>query len=249
MRTYTIGRAADNDFVVSNATVSGHHSEITINDNGEVIYIDHSTNGSMVNGIKVHNSKYYIRPSDTITLPGGIILSAAQLIAMANGNSTNEDRATITMQSPAISDKVKSEPQKSKPEPKHKDSPVPEKKQDGPTPIDNSKMFSHLFTAEGRIRRTEYWITMIVAYLISGIPAELFLNANGGAGDLLGEDWLIYFAILAPYIYFSIVSGIKRCHDLGFSGWFMLVPIAGPVMMAFSTGGNETNKYGTAPTA
>lgn len=249
MKIIKIGRAQDNDYTVNGPVVSGYHADVELHDNGEFIYIDHSTNGSMINGIRVHNSKYYIQPSDTITLPGGIILSAGKLIAMASGKSTNEGRATITMQSPIIPSEGESESQIIKPEVEQKKSSVPDIEQNEPAPIDNSKMFNHLFTARGRIRRTEYWITKIVTYLISGIPTELFLNANGGAGGLLGEDWLIYFAILAPYIYFSIVSGIKRCHDLGFTGWFMLIPIAGPVMMAFSTGENETNKYGTAPTA
>ena len=57
MKKITIGRAAENDIVFKSVdTVSNYHSEILIDEYGTITYCDHSTNGSKVNGISVHNS-------------------------------------------------------------------------------------------------------------------------------------------------------------------------------------------------
>ena len=75
MKKITIGRAAENDIVFKSVdTVSNYHSEILIDEYGTITYCDHSTNGSKVNGISVHNSSCMVKVGDEIVLPGNSIV-------------------------------------------------------------------------------------------------------------------------------------------------------------------------------
>ena len=69
MNTYTIGRRAGKTFCYSNPEVSNDHAEIMEN-NGNYTLIDHSTNGTLVNGNKVHNSSYPIKRGDMVLFAG-----------------------------------------------------------------------------------------------------------------------------------------------------------------------------------
>ncbi len=55
MKTYKIGRNPDNDIVIGdeNRTVSGYHAVLKVNDNGIITICDNSTNGTLVNGVKI----------------------------------------------------------------------------------------------------------------------------------------------------------------------------------------------------
>ena len=55
MNTYTIGRRTGKTICFSNPEVSNDHAEIVEN-NGSYLLIDHSTNGTLVNGNRVHNA-------------------------------------------------------------------------------------------------------------------------------------------------------------------------------------------------
>ena len=74
MKTYKIGRNPNNDIIYDNLSVSGTHAELTIDDNGCIILIDHSTNGTYVHNEIIHNSAREITPADVITFPGDNIL-------------------------------------------------------------------------------------------------------------------------------------------------------------------------------
>ena len=64
-----IGRAPECDIVVDQmyARVSNEHATLEIQD-GQLIYIDHSSNGTMINGRLVHHSSIAILNSDKIKL-------------------------------------------------------------------------------------------------------------------------------------------------------------------------------------
>lgn len=59
-----VGAAADNDFVISNSLVSGHHLEISCEE-GEWYIEDNSSNGTYVNGERVHG-KYRLKGGEII---------------------------------------------------------------------------------------------------------------------------------------------------------------------------------------
>ena len=103
----------------------------------------------------------------------------------------------------------------------------------------------------GRARRQEYWQFIVFNIFINWILG-LFLGAVLGAnaiGSLLLLSAIFPIAIFIP----SLSVAVRRMHDVGKSGWFMLIPIYN-IILAFTAGTAGPNQYGpdpkaTAPTA
>lgn len=65
---------------------------------------------------------------------------------------------------------------------------------------------------------------------------------------------IIFLLFLLPFLVFSIRLGILRCHDIGWSGWLMLVsaiPYVGALfsLLLLVLPGNKQDNYGEAPRA
>lgn len=90
------------------------------------------------------------------------------------------------------------------------------------------------FSFDGRIRRTRFWVTNIVCSFISAVVGVLF-----------GEG-ILYFLISIPILWVYIATSTKRCHDLGHSGWWQLIPFYG-LWLAFQNGKSGSNEYGPNP--
>jgi uncharacterized membrane protein YhaH (DUF805 family) len=98
-------------------------------------------------------------------------------------------------------------------------------------------MFKNPFSFDGRIRRTEYGVSMIIyiaVYLIC-----LAIASNGGVAAIV-------MVVMIPLVWFVWAQGAKRCHDLGRSGWWQLIPFY-PLVLIFSEGDPGTNEYGQNP--
>jgi len=108
------------------------------------------------------------------------------------------------------------------------------------------KVMKNYFNVEGRARRTEYWMYFLV-YLGIIIVASI-LDAVVGMGLIGG---LVALAHLIP----SITVGVRRMHDIGRSGWFLLVgliPLIGWIILlywAVKEGDPQDNAYGSNPKA
>ena len=87
-------------------------------------------------------------------------------------------------------------------------------------------MFKKPFSFEGRIRRTEYGLSLIIVSVINVITL--------GFGGI----------ITIPFI---LAQAAKRSHDQGNSGWFILIPIYNPFFLIFGEGEKESNQYGENP--
>ena len=74
MNTYTIGRRTGKTICFTNPEVSNDHAEIVEN-NGSFLLIDHSTNGTLVNGNRVHNASYPINRGDVVLFGSGAVLN------------------------------------------------------------------------------------------------------------------------------------------------------------------------------
>lgn len=94
-----------------------------------------------------------------------------------------------------------------------------------PPPPQNKKpkMFSNVFGFTGRIRRSEYFITMLISFLVSYIPFVGLIS-----------------------IWVCLAAAIKRCHDINLSGWFCLIPFFGIALLFVDTKEGD-NKYGPNP--
>jgi uncharacterized membrane protein YhaH (DUF805 family) len=113
------------------------------------------------------------------------------------------------------------------------------------------KALSSYATFSGRSRRREYWlfalfnvIVIIGLMVVDGLIGTL--AADGSIGLLSG---IYVLGVIIP----SIAVGVRRLHDIGRSGWWLLINlipvIGGLVIFIFSILDSqpETNKYGPSP--
>lgn len=98
-------------------------------------------------------------------------------------------------------------------------------------------MFKNPFSFDGRIRRSEYVLTHLMATF--GLFIVAFTSALIGWFPLLV---LVYI----PYFWFIWAQGAKRCHDLGNSGWWQLIPFYA-FWLCFQDGQPGANQYGENP--
>lgn len=59
-------------------------------------------------------------------------------------------------------------------------------------------------------------------------------------------DAIFILIFLLPLFWFILAQGAKRCHDLGNSGWYQLIPLYG-FWLLFAKGELDTNQYGQNP--
>ena len=89
----------------------------------------------------------------------------------------------------------------------------------------------------GRARRSEYWYFALINLIISFVV--------GFVGGLIGTEvlGLVYsLAVMLP----SIAVTIRRMHDVGKSGWYMLIPFYN-LYLAILEGDKGPNEYGADP--
>ena len=101
-------------------------------------------------------------------------------------------------------------------------------------------MFQHPFSFKGRNRRLEFGLTYVIT-----IFGQILI---GLVAEMLPENVLL-FTVVVPYLglaYLSISQGAKRCHDLGHSGWYQLIPFY-ILWMLFANGEVGSNEYGPNP--
>lgn len=101
---------------------------------------------------------------------------------------------------------------------------------------------------QGRARRKEYWMfnlfNIIIAMAIGFVTG--LMEAVFGMGTILSNSASVIYslAILIP----GIAVSIRRMHDLGRSGWWILFPVVNLVFMFFDSQPGE-NEYGPNPKA
>ncbi len=91
-----------------------------------------------------------------------------------------------------------------------------------------------MFSFMGRINRTEY--------VISFIGAIIFIFAVGNVEDDIVRRILQLVADV--FIYSQCV---RRLHDFGASGWYVLIPVVSWIYAAFPKGDLGENEYGDEP--
>jgi uncharacterized membrane protein YhaH (DUF805 family) len=106
---------------------------------------------------------------------------------------------------------------------------------------------------DGRARRKEYWMFTLISFVVS----ILIGFGVGFVGGMLGLDQtmitILTFAYSVAVLIPSLAVSVRRLHDTGRSGWWLLivlVPIIGAVvLLVFSIQDSEqgTNAYGRNP--
>jgi uncharacterized membrane protein YhaH (DUF805 family) len=101
------------------------------------------------------------------------------------------------------------------------------------------KVLTNYAGFEGRARRSEFWYFLlfnIIIAIILGVVDGMIGLATFGIADIYS------LAVLVP----SIAVAIRRMHDIGKSGWFILIPFYN--LYLFSIEGEKgTNEYGPNP--
>ena len=118
------------------------------------------------------------------------------------------------------------------------------------------KVLKNYANFEGRARRKEYWMFTLINVIIY-IAFMIFMSVIGVIFEL-GViiltllpviSGLYTLAILVP----SLAVSVRRLHDIGKSGWFILIsliPIVGSIILlvwACQEGMPEANEYGENP--
>jgi hypothetical protein len=99
------------------------------------------------------------------------------------------------------------------------------------------------FVAFSLIRETaarkEWWGTVVRSTLLSVLFTLIIVIAAGGEiGGIIALVFLVAFLILP-----IVAVSIRRMHDIGKRGWWILIPLVSFVMCAFFRGKVEGNKY------
>ena len=104
----------------------------------------------------------------------------------------------------------------------------------------------------GRARRKEYWsffLLMLAVYVVAGM-VDGILGMGGMIGGLYGP-----LSLLAALFFVipSFAVGIRRLHDTGRSGWWLLIgfiPLIGALVLIYFfilEGTRGPNQYGADP--
>lgn len=98
----------------------------------------------------------------------------------------------------------------------------------------------------GRARREEYWMFFLINIII-GFAIGFVLGFIGGVlgiGTALSNPAAIVYglAVLVP----GIAVAVRRMHDIGRSGWWILFPLLNLVFLCLDSQQGE-NEYGLNP--
>lgn len=126
---------------------------------------------------------------------------------------------------------------------------------DAGSPVDIYKSVLQTKYADfsGRARRAEYWWFTLVNL---GVTVGIFIVAAilGAIAKPLGViGMLAYLAYALGTFIPGIAASVRRLHDTGKSGWFLLisfVPIVGSIALLvflFTDSTTGTNTYGVSP--
>jgi uncharacterized membrane protein YhaH (DUF805 family) len=118
------------------------------------------------------------------------------------------------------------------------------------------------FDFSGRSRRKEYWLFVVfiwIALIVAMVlDAKLGLGGTATSSSEFGDGTasasfnvsgggiitlIVGLLIIVP----GLAVAIRRMHDQDKSGWWILVPIAGPIMFMFIGGTPGPNRFGPDP--
>jgi uncharacterized membrane protein YhaH (DUF805 family) len=99
----------------------------------------------------------------------------------------------------------------------------------------------------GRARRKEYWMFGLFNAIVTIVLAVVSMAAL--------HNVILYVLYVLAVLVPSLAVAVRRLHDTGRSGWWMLiglVPLVGPIVLLVFTvlaGQAGSNKYGEDPKA
>ena len=89
--------------------------------------------------------------------------------------------------------------------------------------------YESLFDIKGRITRKQYWTTLLFNLII--LFFILFVSEF-----LFGISYSLLIII-------NFITAIKRAHDVGYAGWYILIPLFNFIILISNSEAKE-NKWG-----
>lgn len=110
-------------------------------------------------------------------------------------------------------------------------------------PIDNSGFFSHFLSQKGRIGRTQYFVTALIALVLCVV---LFFIVIAIVGPSAAQDnqALIMLLCFIPAVALMFLASTKRAHDMSEDWSFALSSF---LHLYCKNGDEGLNAYGTEP--
>jgi len=261
MKTLFIGRNTSNDIVVDSPYVSRQHAKLNIYDSNKISIVDlNSAGGTFVNGRKI-NSEFFLKSNDLVRL-SQVEFNWKQYITNIESSFVRQQRNT-NYKKTRIQDNTQQK-QFERNRNNEKKSYFEQKKSPD---INFDRILSEyqqnyvsrtwwsyfvesltkMFVFSGRARRLEVLSYGLFSFMFFYIPViivfEVYFNKNSIYINRIFYLFLIF--IVVYYLSFLPVL-IRRMHDTGRSGWYVLFPIYNLVL--FLTDGDfGTNKYGDDP--
>ncbi|WP_244135234.1 MULTISPECIES: DUF805 domain-containing protein [unclassified Burkholderia] len=105
---------------------------------------------------------------------------------------------------------------------------------------------------EGRARRAEYWYFALLTSVVS-IVCQVITMAGRDASALSLLLMIVAAVVSLALVLPSLAVTVRRLHDTGRSGWFLLIafiPIVGGILLLVwmcSRGTNGPNRFGSDP--
>ncbi len=129
-----------------------------------------------------------------------------------------------------------------------------------------------LFSFEGRMRRRDFWLCVLVLWVVSwvlgaaggglffphvammGGPGYLTHYSYGYRWPMMSGFWGVYSIVCLVMLWPSLAIGVKRCHDRDQSGLWMLlllIPVVGwfwwLINLGLLDGTPGPNQFGPSP--
>ena len=106
----------------------------------------------------------------------------------------------------------------------------------------------HYADFNGRARRKEYWmfgLIFMAGIIALEIVAFILMMISTTLGSLIfAVMGLACLALMVP----ALAVGVRRMHDVGKSGWFIIIPIYN-LILTITEGEKGDNQYGPDPKA
>ncbi|WP_028979550.1 DUF805 domain-containing protein [Sporocytophaga myxococcoides] len=99
------------------------------------------------------------------------------------------------------------------------------------------KVLKNYALFSGRARRSEYWY-----FVLFNIIFSIGIGIVCGLISIPELSYVYSIAVLIP----GLAVGVRRMHDVGKSGWFLLIPFYN-LILAVTEGEIGSNQYGPSP--
>ncbi|MBB5337163.1 DUF805 domain-containing protein [Pectinatus brassicae] len=119
------------------------------------------------------------------------------------------------------------------------------------------RLKTKLFKFSGRSSRSEYWLGILILYIIGMALEFIYIIACAALAELemmtlviIVTVLLVIIALIITVVGFAL--NVRRLHDMGKSGWWQLIsciPLIGSIVLLYYLvqPSQDDNKYGLQP--